>query len=120
VKRLNKIFCKKIYKKENVLIIDDSPEKGVDNRGNLITCAPFYGDPSDNELLKVIKLLKKIKDRPDWRFVDKNLQAIELDNDDDTSLSARVAPIKIEQSKNEKDEKDEKEEAEEEVATEAL
>jgi RNA polymerase II subunit A small phosphatase-like protein len=53
-----------------VLMIDDKPEH-IDSYSNVIKIKPFYGDPSDKELLDLIKYLDNIKDKPDFRKIEK-------------------------------------------------
>ncbi len=61
---------------EKVLVIDDSPEKLQRNYGNHIPVTPFKGDSKDNELLKLIIYLDKLKsldsvrtiEKRNWRF----------------------------------------------------
>lgn len=70
VKKLSKV--KKFnYALENVLMIDDSPEKMVDNYGNHIHIAPFEGDPRDEELLYLMKYLDSLKHEENYRQIDK-------------------------------------------------
>lgn len=69
LKNLNKV--KKFgWSLNDVLIVDDVGETSSKNYGNLIQIKPFYhGD--DNELLKLIKYLKKIKNEPNYRRIEK-------------------------------------------------
>lgn len=68
-------FIKDLYQlRENlaqVLILDDVPEGCVRNPQNLIVIPPFYGDPTDNLLLRLIPLLEELKDCDDVRRIDK-------------------------------------------------
>lgn len=63
VKKLQKIWDAKRYKnkytKSNTLILDDSPETYVKNRGNAIPIVPYTGiQDTDVELLRTIDMLK--------------------------------------------------------------
>ena len=70
IKDLKKV--KKLgYPLENILVIDDSPEKLQRNFGNHIRIKPFEGDPDDRELLYLSEYLEQIKDVSNVRTVDK-------------------------------------------------
>lgn len=69
LKNLNKV--KKIgWKLNDVLIIDDVKETASENYGNLIHIKPFYYG-EDDELLKLINYLEKIKNEPNYRRIEK-------------------------------------------------
>ena len=55
---------------EQVLMVDDSPEKLERNYGNHIRIAPFEGDPSDAELPHLANYLRSIRDAPN-RIIEK-------------------------------------------------
>lgn len=52
-------------------MIDDSPEKHIDNYGNLVQVTPYFGVNPDDELLKLIQYLEKIKLEPNIRSIEK-------------------------------------------------
>jgi RNA polymerase II subunit A small phosphatase-like protein len=54
-----------------VLIIDDSPEKVRQHYGNHLQLTPFEGQASDRDLLDVIPFLEWLKDRDDFRRIEK-------------------------------------------------
>lgn len=54
-----------------VLIIDDSPEKVQRNFGNHLRVRPFEGQPGDRELLDLIPYLDWLKDRDNFRTIEK-------------------------------------------------
>lgn len=71
---LIKDFCKIKrlgYDLNRVLVVDDSPEKHCRNYGNLIRVSPFEGALDDNELRDLCKYLKDLKNRTDYRKMDK-------------------------------------------------
>lgn len=59
------------YFLEEVLVVDDSPEKHQRNYGNLIRVKSFEGDPDDSELRLLMRYLDEIKDVPNVRAVEK-------------------------------------------------
>lgn len=73
-KRLDKLK-KKGYKLEQILIVDDTPEKSRNNYGNAINIKGFSGDMSDNELdylffyLLLLKNVNNVRiiEKRDWR-----------------------------------------------------
>jgi RNA polymerase II subunit A small phosphatase-like protein len=70
IKDLKKV--KKIgFDLEKVLVLDDSPEKLQRNYGNHIPILSYTGDLKDNELLKLITYLDKIKDKNSFRNIEK-------------------------------------------------
>ncbi|MDN5211909.1 HAD family hydrolase [Fulvivirgaceae bacterium BMA12] len=69
-KRLKKVK-KQGFKLEQILIIDDSPNKTRDNYGNAIYVHPFEGDSKDNELLVLMEFLALIQDSANVRNVEK-------------------------------------------------
>jgi hypothetical protein len=51
---------RKGYQLTNVLIVDDSLYKVIDNQvDNYFIIKPFEGNPDDNELMDCLKFLKK-------------------------------------------------------------
>lgn len=68
-KKISKL-SKRGWNMEKVLMIDDKPEY-IDSYGNVIGIKPFYGDNSDSDLLSMIKYLDLIKDKENYRRIDK-------------------------------------------------
>lgn len=56
---------------EQVLMVDDSPEKLERHYGNHIRIAPFEGDVSDAELPSLAEYLRSIRDQPNYRTIEK-------------------------------------------------
>lgn len=69
-KRLDKLK-KRGFRLEDMLIVDDSPEKSRTNYGNAIHIAEFTGDPNDRELPALFDYLMMLKDVPNVRTVEK-------------------------------------------------
>jgi carboxy-terminal domain RNA polymerase II polypeptide A small phosphatase len=70
VKDLKKV--KKLgYGIEDILIVDDSPEKVERNFGNHVRVRPYEGLPDDNELLLLMQYLDRLKDLPNVRSIEK-------------------------------------------------
>ncbi len=59
------------YRLEQVLIIDDSPEKLERNYGNHLWLRPFEGNSSDRELLDVLPYLDWIRYQSNFRKIEK-------------------------------------------------
>jgi len=69
-KRLNKI--KKLgFKLEDIIIVDDSPEKTVNNYGNAVYIKEFTGNQSDEELIYLNHYLMSLKDAKNIRKIEK-------------------------------------------------
>jgi RNA polymerase II subunit A small phosphatase-like protein len=56
---------------ENIVVIDDSPEKLRRQYGNTIYVTPFIGDPLDQELRKLQGYLLWLKNVPNVRLIEK-------------------------------------------------
>jgi RNA polymerase II subunit A small phosphatase-like protein len=56
---------------EKVLMVDDTPRKLERNFGNLIIVKEFTGDPSDRELPRLVKYLRKLANRNNLRRIEK-------------------------------------------------
>lgn len=69
IKNLNKIKNK--YNLNDVLIVDDLPKTARKNYGNYIKIEPFNGELNDNELIKLLDYLIKIKDVNNFRELEK-------------------------------------------------
>lgn len=69
LKKLDKV--KKLgWSLNDVLIVDDVKETASENYGNLVQVKPYYYG-YDDELLKLIKYLDKIKNESNYRRIDK-------------------------------------------------
>ncbi|GAA4279226.1 NIF family HAD-type phosphatase [Aquimarina mytili] len=69
-KRLKKVK-KKGFSIEQILMIDDSPEKTKDNYGNAIYVSAFEGDQNDSELKSLAAYLESIKNTLNIRSIEK-------------------------------------------------
>lgn len=69
-KRLAKLK-KRGFALEQILLIDDTPEKARPNYGNAIYIDEFRGDPNDNELNHLLKYLRTLKNCENVRAVEK-------------------------------------------------
>jgi carboxy-terminal domain RNA polymerase II polypeptide A small phosphatase len=70
VKDLKKV--KKLgYRIEEILVVDDSPEKVERNYGNHVGVRPYEGQPDDNELGLLMRYLDRLKNVPNVRTVEK-------------------------------------------------
>jgi TFIIF-interacting CTD phosphatase-like protein len=56
---------------EQILMVDDSPEKLERHYGNHIRIPPFEGDPDDVELLALADYLRSIRLHPNYRAIEK-------------------------------------------------
>jgi RNA polymerase II subunit A small phosphatase-like protein len=59
------------YGLENIIVVDDSPEKWSQQYGNLVRVSEFLGDPSDTELKELRPYLIHLKRVPNVRGVEK-------------------------------------------------
>lgn len=59
------------YSLEEVVVVDDSPEKHTQNYGNLVLVRPFEGSPLDNELSSLLPFLRQLALAPNIRSVEK-------------------------------------------------
>jgi RNA polymerase II subunit A small phosphatase-like protein len=71
IKPLKKVKKRFKISLDRVLIIDDTPEKCVDNYGNAIYPREFTGDPNDDELEKLWKYLLFLRDVTNVRSIEK-------------------------------------------------
>jgi RNA polymerase II subunit A small phosphatase-like protein len=69
-KRLDKLK-KQGFALENILIVDDTPEKSNNNYGNAIYIKAFKGDSADVELTHLHVYLTSLKDINNFRVVEK-------------------------------------------------
>jgi Dullard-like phosphatase family protein len=70
IKDLRKVK-KQGHSLEQIIAIDDSPEKYAKNYGNLVRVSPFIGDQKDEELLYLMDYLLELKDVEDVRGIEK-------------------------------------------------
>ena len=70
VKKLKKLRALG-YSLENMVIVEDDPQKCEENYGNAIFVPCFYGDPEDEALAKLAVLLHSLKDVENLRSVEK-------------------------------------------------
>lgn len=71
VKKLSKVKNKFNIKLQNMLIVDDSPEKCIENYGNHIYINPFIDNNHDNSLLKLHSYLIYLEDKDNYRIIEK-------------------------------------------------
>jgi len=69
-KRLDKVK-KKGFKLEQIIIVDDSPEKSRSNYGNAVYIEPFTGNGNDNELTYLYDYLLTLKEAGNIRAIEK-------------------------------------------------
>jgi RNA polymerase II subunit A small phosphatase-like protein len=67
VKPLDKLRKKFPFKRERMLIIDDTPRKSMHNYGNAIYPSEFKGQHDDDELMFLLRYLQRLKDLDDVR-----------------------------------------------------
>jgi TFIIF-interacting CTD phosphatase-like protein len=59
------------YDLQQVLVVDDSPEKLARSYGNLVQIRPYLGDPEDRELHLLMPYLLELKPAPNVRVIEK-------------------------------------------------
>ncbi|MFW2177575.1 MULTISPECIES: HAD family hydrolase [unclassified Moraxella] len=69
IKDLKKL--KKRYSLEQMIMIDNSPEKLARNYGNLVRVADFTGQKDDTELLNLMRYLPNLLNEPSVRTIEK-------------------------------------------------
>ncbi len=69
-KRLDKLK-KKGFKLEQIIIVDDTPEKSRNNYGNAIYIREFLGDTTDDELKHLYEYLLTLKNVDNIRTIEK-------------------------------------------------
>ena len=70
VKNLKKV--KKLgFSLEEILIVDDTPQKWARQYGNLVRVSEFVGDSDDTELLDLVTYLEYLKSVPNVREIEK-------------------------------------------------
>lgn len=71
IKRLEKVFKRFPYRKEKILIVDDTPRKCMYNYGNAIYPSEFNGSAMDDELIHLGRYLEKISQADNVRNIEK-------------------------------------------------
>lgn len=71
VKPLDKLRKKSMFKRERILIIDDTPRKSMYNYGNAIYPSEFTGNADDDELIHLLEYILKLKEVDDVRKIEK-------------------------------------------------
>ena len=69
-KKLEKLK-RKGYRLENVIVVDDSPEKHRSAYGNLVRVKPYTGMPTDDELPNLTAYLEQLRAVPNVRGIEK-------------------------------------------------
>jgi len=69
------------FRKEEILYVDDSPEKIAQSYSNLVPIRPYVGDLSDGELPLVLSYLHKLGPLGDVRPVEKRWWRNQLDRE---------------------------------------
>lgn len=59
------------YALDRMLLIEDRPENGERQYGNLVRVPGFYGDPSDDVLPRLARYLDTLVDAPSFRSIEK-------------------------------------------------
>ncbi|MEO7716022.1 MAG: HAD family hydrolase [Capsulimonas sp.] len=59
------------YRLEQVIVVDDSPEKHLRSYGNLVRVAPWTGDTADDDLLRLPRYLRTLANVENVRTVEK-------------------------------------------------
>lgn len=59
------------YKLENIIMVDDSPEKLQRNYGNGVIVKPYHGEAQDDELLKLLNYLENLGPAENIRNINK-------------------------------------------------
>lgn len=62
---------KKRYRLEQVLVVDDTPQKHERNYGNLVRISEFTGNEDDDALLRLIPYLEQLKEVENVRAIEK-------------------------------------------------
>ncbi|WP_077148051.1 HAD family hydrolase [Sphingopyxis sp. KK2] len=66
---------------DQMLIVDDTPEKCVRNYGNAIYPREYDGRDADDELLLLARYLERLKDAPNLRQLEKRRWRAEIEQD---------------------------------------
>lgn len=59
------------YDRRRILCVDDTPAKLMRNYGNAIYVSPFEGAPNDDELRRLLEYLDSVRDKYDYRRIEK-------------------------------------------------
>lgn len=78
VKILKKVKKKRIAKIEEILIVDDTPQKAKYNYGNAIYPLEYLGNTQDDELELLLQYLIKIKETTNFRTLEKRFWRKEI------------------------------------------
>lgn len=70
VKDLKKVK-RRGFNLDRVLIVDDTPQNVERNYGNAVYVKPFFGDPSDDELRRLSRYLKSLRECLNFRKIEK-------------------------------------------------
>lgn len=71
IKKLEKVFEKFPFRKERVVIVDDTPRKAMYNFGNAICPCEFTGGADDDELKHLLEYLCRLEHVENVRSVEK-------------------------------------------------
>ncbi len=69
------------FRLEEILMVDDSPEKVARNYGNHICVIPFRGDPNDSELPLLARYISTLEGTPNVRTLEKRGWRSSVSND---------------------------------------
>jgi len=64
-------LCRRGYRREAIVAVDDTPQKWERSYGNLVRVAPFFGDPGDIELPLLAAYLEELRSAPNVRTIEK-------------------------------------------------
>lgn len=62
---------RKGYSLESIIVVDDTPQKWKQSYGNLVQVKPFEGDETDDELLRLLGYLDKLRNEKNIRALEK-------------------------------------------------
>jgi RNA polymerase II subunit A small phosphatase-like protein len=79
VKRLGKVK-RHGYRLEEVVVVDDTPQKHIHNYGNLVTVKEYRGDLRDSELRLLARYLVRLAEAPNIRAIEKRYWRSEVTN----------------------------------------
>jgi RNA polymerase II subunit A small phosphatase-like protein len=69
-KHLTKVR-RKGYRRESVIVVDDTPQKWERSYGNLVRVKPFEGDGADDELQQLLPFLERLRTEENVRVIEK-------------------------------------------------
>lgn len=79
-KNLKKIQLKG-YRKEAVIVVDDTPQKWERSYGNLVRVSPYKGELEDEELALLVLYLDLLRHEPNVRRIEKRNWRRQIDGD---------------------------------------